>query len=206
MRTSKNRWNQTRISRSQRRDLRKQFLLFVEGKKTEVNYFGKFSRTRVIPIDAQNLELVQQAIVKKGIEEARWGKLDTWCVIDIEGATGKNLEKIVAAIALGRKNNITVVFSNRAIEIWFYLHGGYSAKPTINIQECEDMVSSVLTKILGKKVVYQKNMPDIFYYLRNHIPTAIANAERLMRKNVNGNPGENPSTTVHMLVKELIRE
>ena len=61
-----------------------------------------------------------------------------------------------------------------------------------------------MTKLLGKK--YQKNSDTIYDDLRNRQVNAIRNAEKLLASYNPLNPGQdNPSTTVHLLVKELIQ-
>ena len=55
---------------------------------------------------------------------------------------------------------------------------------------------------MGKK--YQKNSDTIYDDLRNRQVNAIRNAEKLLASYNPLNPGQdNPSTTVHLLVKEL---
>lgn len=59
-----------------------------------------------------------------------------------------------------------------------------------------------LNSLLGKK--YQKNSETIYEEIFEKQATAIKNAEQLLKQYNPQNPAEdNPSTTVHLLVKEL---
>jgi hypothetical protein len=53
---------------------------------------------------------------------------------------------------------------------------------------------------------YRKNLPDMYERLRPFQDAAIRNSEKLAAKYEISNPGmDNPSTSVHKLVKEIIK-
>ncbi|MFM7440671.1 MAG: RloB family protein [Snowella sp.] len=93
----------------------------------------------------------------------------------------------------------STAYSNEAFELWYVLHFEF-----LNTGIPRDHYIKKMTKLLGKK--YQKNSDTIYDELINKQATAIRNAEKLFASYNSSNPGEdNPSTTVHLLVKELIQ-
>jgi hypothetical protein len=92
-----------------------------------------------------------------------------------------------------------VAYSNEAFELWYVLHFEF-----LNTGIPRDDYIKKMTKLLGKK--YQKNSDTIYDELINKQATAIRNAEKLLASYNYSTPGQdNPSTTVHLLVKELIQ-
>ncbi len=68
----------------------------------------------------------------------------------------------------------------------------------------ETIMVKKLNTLLGCK--YEKNSDSIYDDLRDKQDTAIKNAENLIKQYQPHNPArDNPSTTVHLLVKELNR-
>jgi hypothetical protein len=139
------------------------------------------------------LSLVQQAIALKNSDESAYDQ--TWCVFDKDDFSDRIFN---AAIALAKRNDIKVAYSNQSFELWYvlhfsYLHNAITRKDYINI----------LDEKLGHE--YKKNSKDIYKDLKKLQLTAIRNAKRLLREYKPINPAKNdPSTTVHELVEQLI--
>ncbi|NEP41321.1 MAG: RloB domain-containing protein, partial [Okeania sp. SIO2H7] len=119
-----------------------------------------------------------------------------WCVFDRDSFPVKNFNQ---AIKDAKNYNIEVAYSNEAFEIWYLLHFEYRD----TAMSRKDYRKS-LTKKLNKK--YEKNSNKMYEILESKQPQAIKNAEKLLEQYNPLNPvNDNPSTTVHLLVKELNR-
>lgn len=176
---------------------RKRFLIVCEGAKTEPNYFDKFRVPKevrdIVPLGDNTLSLVEQAVAWK---EA--GDYDqTWCVFDRDSFPADRFNRAIArAEAAGMK----VAYSNEAFELWYLLHFDYQVAALSRRQYPE-----MLSQRLGHS--YAKNSLNIYEELEHRQSTAIRNAIRLLGEYPAKNPErDNPSTTVHLLVMELIRE
>lgn len=191
-----------RKAKSNRRALRKSILVFCEGEETEKNYFGKFNRVYPYFINKQNLDLVKEAITIRKQEEARRnGRFDqVWCVIDVDGVKP---EIIKSACKLGDENNIRVVYSNRAVELWFILHFRVYNSPSVSIKQYEDELDKLFQKHF--KVKYNKADRLIHDRLKPLLKQALKNAKTLMKANPDEDPGVDPSLTTHKLVEELLK-
>jgi len=176
--------------------LRKNFLIVCEGEKTEPNYFKKFRVPKevfdVVGIGANTESLVRKAIELK--KKASMSYDDVWCVFDRDSFPAKNFNN---ALALAKKNNIKIAYSNEAFEIWYLLHFYYHDSATSRAD-----YGNMLTARLGFQ--YKKNDDSMYDNLIALQKTAIANAAKLLKFYAKHSPSkDNPSTTVHILVKEL---
>jgi hypothetical protein len=144
--------------------------------------------------------LVQEAIkLKEDTEEYDPETDQIWCVFDRDKDRKKPTDKqsFNAAIQRAENNNIKIAYSNDAFELWYLLHF-YYYNTAISRQDYQKM----LTKLLGYE--YQKNSETIYDELKDKQVDAIKNAKRLLEKYNPPNPeGDNPSTTVYLLVETL---
>lgn len=177
------------------RSLRKRFLIVCEGEKTEPNYFRGF-RAPGRTVDIRGIGYNTDSLVREAIRIMKQDEYDqVWCVFDRDSFPAKNFN---AAFELARTNNIQIAYSNEAFELWYLLHYDYhqSAIPRTDYIK-------ILSSKLGKR--YEKNSETIFDDLENKVQTAIRNARRLLTNYGPQNPEkDNPSTTVHLLVTELL--
>lgn len=177
------------------RSLRKRFLIVCEGEKTEPNYFRGF-RAPGRTVDIRGIGYNTDSLVREAIRIMKLDEYDqVWCVFDRDSFPAKNFN---AAFELARSNNIQIAYSNEAFELWYLLHYDYhqSAIPRTDYIK-------ILSSKLGKR--YEKNSETIFDDLENKVQTAIRNARRLLTNYGPQNPEkDNPSTTVHLLVTELL--
>jgi hypothetical protein len=119
-----------------------------------------------------------------------------WCVFDKDETPPEHFN---AAIALAKQWGIQVAYSNEAFELWYLLHFQY-IDSAVSRADYVDKLSAHLG------MVYKKNDSNMYGRLVNRQKNAIANAERLCEQHDHSDPArENPSTTVHLLVKELNR-
>ena len=183
------------------REIKQRFLIVCEGEKTEPKYFEKFRVPKTVinvkGVGENPSRLVQSAIkLKEEAIKADEGYDQVWCVFDRDDWPPQDFN---SAIHKAENHDLKVAYSNEAFELWYVLHFEF-----LNTGIPRDDYCKKMTKHLGKK--YQKNSDIIYDELINKQPTAIRNAERLLASYDYSTPGQdNPSTTVHLLVKELIQ-
>jgi hypothetical protein len=178
------------------KELRQRFLIVCEGEKTEPNYFRAFRVPReVITIKGVGANTV--ALVQRAIQLRNGGEYDqVWCVFDRDSFPAEQFNR---ALAMAQKENINVAYSNESFELWYLLHFHY-----YNTAITRADYIKKLTDLLGHK--YEKNSDSIYDKLVNMQKTAVHNARRLLEEYDPPNPErDNPSTTVHLLVEQLLR-
>ncbi|NEQ77585.1 MAG: RloB domain-containing protein [Okeania sp. SIO2C9] len=177
------------------REVIERFLIVCEGEETEPNYFRSFRVPKDV-IDVRGLGQNTISLVKEALkimkEDGDYNQV--WCVFDRDSFPVKNFNQ---AIKDAENNNIKVAYSNEAFEIWYLLHFEYR-----DTDMSRKDYKKALTKKLNKK--YEKNSNKMYEILESKQPQAIKNAEKLFKQyNPNNPANDNPSTTVHLLVKQL---
>ena len=191
----------TQASYKRRKDYfepRQRFLIVCEGEQTEPNYFKKFPIPKDCVIDVRGEGANTDSLVRKAIELKKQAKYDqVWVVFDRDSFT---VEHFNNAILLARDNNIKAAYSNEAFELWYILHFMYLDTGITRDNYCNRLGQP---DCLGKK--YDKGSETIYDELLSLQSTAIANAKRLLAGYNPKNPvSDKPSTTVHLLVEQLI--
>lgn len=180
------------------REERQRFLIVCEGSKTEPNYFKEF-RVLGLVIDIEGpalspIQLVDEAHRLRQNKEKNYDQV--WCVFDRDDWPVDNFN---GALSKAQAQGIQVAYTNEAFELWYLLHFHYH-DTAIGRETYKDR----LTAHLGK--AYVKNDKTIYGTLKTKIYDAIRNAERLLTQYNPPKPGvDNPSTTVHLLVQQLLR-
>ena len=175
------------------RDSRPTYLIVCEGEKTEPIYFRNFRGTSAkVEIEGKGKS------PKKIVEFAYKKKKDydhTWCVFDRNSWPEQEFNE---ALSLAKKKGIKIAYSIPKFELWYLLHFNY-----IDTAITPDDYDKKLESILG---VYKKNDPKMYEKLCGKQDDAIRHAEKLLEKYISADSHQNdPSTTVHRLVKELNR-
>ncbi|MBD1935728.1 RloB family protein [Microcoleus sp. FACHB-68] len=178
------------------REIKQRFLIVCEGVETEPNYFRGF-RVPTVKIEIQGLGKNPSNLIKTAKDLNDKEEYDqVWCVFDRDSWTKQDFNN---AISNAESQGFAVAYSNEAFELWYVLH----FQP-LNSGISRSDYSQKLTSLLGKN--YQKNSPRMYDDLLDKQTTAIKNAEKLLEQYDPHNPEkDNPSTTVHRLVKELNR-
>ena len=183
------------------REVRQRFLIICGGEQTEPNYFRAFRTPKVVvtvqAIGKSPREVVEGAR-KRVWEEQRQGEEydQVWCVFDRDEFPGGDFN---AAIVAARRNGLRVAYSNEAFELWYLLHFLYLETAVHR----RDYIGRLNT-LLGHP--YAKNSETMYAELEDRMMEAMRNAERLLAQYEPPNPAnDNPSTTVHLLVGELLR-
>jgi hypothetical protein len=176
------------------------FLIVCEGERTEPNYFRSF-RVTTVDVDVVGTGANTEYVVREAIKLKRTatpGYDQVWVVFDKDSFPAKHFNN---AITLANQNNIKVAYSNEAFELWFLLHFYYFDSAITR----NDYIVK-LEEFLGRK--YKKNDEEIYDLLlrSGNQQAAIKSAATLLAKHPENNPAKaNPSTTVHLLVRELLR-
>jgi hypothetical protein len=176
---------------------RQSFLIVCEGEKTEPNYFRKYRVPKfvveVLGIGGNTITVVEAAIKLKKAGKQDFDQL--WCVFDRDSFPAGRFN---AALELARQNDIRVAYSNEAFELWYLLHFIYTDSAI-----ARNLYIEKLKEHLGD---YKKNSEDMYDNLRGRRGIAMKNAATLMSRYDPPNPeNDNPSTTVHLLVEELLK-
>ncbi|MEH1882589.1 MULTISPECIES: RloB family protein [unclassified Nostoc] len=178
------------------REIRQRFLIVCEGAKTEPNYFRSFRVPKnVAEIDVQGLGENPSKLVQSAKELKKQGEYDrVWCVFDRDSWTTEDFNN---AIKNAKDQGFEVAYSNESFELWYILHFEY-----LNSGIPRSDYLRKLTSLFGR--TYQKNSETIYDELFEKQSIAIKNAENLLKQYNPQIPAkDNPSTTVHLLVKEL---
>lgn len=175
---------------------RKTILVVCQGEQTEPNYFKKFGSewltVRIEKVGKDTISVINKAKkLKKEFEEI-------WVVFDKDDFDDSTFDN---AIQSARSSKIKVAYSNECFEVWYILHFEF-----LNTEIPRTEYFTKLEKIFDCK--YAKNNDFMYERLKNRMGIAIANAKRLMDLyGTSSHPSkDNPSTTVHLLVQELIEQ
>ncbi len=178
------------------REVKETFLIVCEGTKTEPSYFRRFRVPKEV-LAIEGLGENPTRVVERAITRAKEEEFDqVWCVFDRDDFPVPDISK---AFELAKKHKIEIAYSNESFELWYILHFEF-----LNTGISRKDYSKKLSDLTGKS--YAKNSRDMYDDLLNLQPIAIKNADRLLEEYPNHNPvTDNPSTTVHHLVKQLNR-
>jgi hypothetical protein len=174
------------------------FLIVCEGERTEPNYFERFRVPRdVVAVEVRGIGYNTVSLVREAIKLKAEDDYDqVWCVFDRDSFPARTFNE---AIRLAERNGIKVAYSNEAFELWYLLHFDF-----LNTGISRADYIARLTEKIGKK--YEKNSRDMYDILEARQQTAIENAKRLLSIYSPCRPAkDNPSTTVHLLVIELLK-
>ena len=194
------------------------YLIVCEGEKTEPNYFSSLKKSlpkgvlelTQIDIDGtgkNTLSIIEEAKkLRKGYEEKYLRKIDkVWAVFDKDSFPARNFNN---AIIKGEhsKPKIHCAWTNEAFELWYLLHFNYY-NTGLSRHQYQRLLEKEITKASGKnEYKYKKNSTEMYALLNLYGSQefAISNAEKLEKLyNDNSFSNHNPSTKVHLLIKEL---
>ncbi len=191
---------------------RRYYLIICEGEQTEPNYFEsirkKLPNEMIRKITIKGMGRSTQALLERAQKEVDFRKKSSlppfykiWVVFDKDSFNDDDFDNTINSIKdKTTKSEVwNVAWSNEAFELWYILHfvdqiGGALSR---------ESYSKMLSKYLNRQ--YEKNSTDMFDKLKPHVYEAICRAEKALLKQAN-KPyhAQNPATTVHILVKELL--
>jgi len=202
--------------RSRNKESRSYFLIVVEGEKTEHNYFNSLKLDLALTtIDIKvvsacggdPLEVINKAhkLFQDNIRESKKGntlKFDkVFCVFDDDN----KIKKFQEALLKAKENNFVAITSIPCFEFWILLHYCYTTSYFGNYQELCPRLETEMRKsgVLKKGELYDKSDIKLYEKLKPKLEDALSNANKLEQKHPNEDGCTNPSTKVHILVKEL---
>ena len=176
------------------REVKQRFLIVCEGAKTEPNYFRSFRVPKNV-IDVRGVGENPSRLVQSAIDLKNQDEYDqVWCVFDRDDWSEHDFNN---AIKNAKKEGFGVAYSNEAFELWYLLHFEFLST---GIPRRDYILK--LNSLLGHR--YKKNSESIYDELLEKQSTAIKNAENLVKEyNPHVPSRDNPSTSVHLLIKEL---
>ena len=178
----------------------------MEGYSTEPAYLAAFNR--IFGNESVRLELVRgvgdpRAVVERAIEELAKSKCDrlgnsdsAWAMFDRDVHV-----RFAEARDLARGNGIGLAVSDPCFELWGIFHYRDQDAP-LDRHECQRMLEELCPgyERTGRKLFGDRQR------IEQHYGDAVRRARQsLKNRSSEGNPGGNPSTTVHCLTEHLRR-
>lgn len=193
------------VRRASQQAIRRQILVFVEGKRTEERYLVDWARRYrgdvivvIDPFRGVPLSLVEHAVKlqrqeRRDERRARGRKYDEiWCVFDID--EHPDLDR---AFDLARRHGIHLAVSNPCLELWFILHFE-DQSAWIHRRRAQERSEELLGcgKVLSD---------DAVAVLFDRYDCAADRARQLERRHsdAGSDPGENPSSGVWRLIETI---
>ncbi len=182
-------------------------LVVCEGSKTEPQYFReiikafRLNTANVIICDSKHgsdpLSVVNCAIDKLKEDSS----IDyAYCVFDRDkhGTFNDAMQKLESS---KYKKKLNRILSEPCFEFWILLHYQYTTRSFCAAGEesnCNEVIKELRKHISG----YSKGHTGLFQQTRDHLETAISNAEKIIHDHMQTDT-TNPSTEVHKLIRKL---
>lgn len=199
------------------------FLIVCEDEKTEPSYFNKY--IEYFPEETLYLKpvgtgrdpkgVVERAIIEKEILELKAKKeVDfIWVVFDKDDAdeNATKIKNFEDAFSIANNQNFEIAYSNEVFELWLLLHFIDIDKNTpIPRKEIYRLLKEEFQKIDGYKdydydhyTIDERTIEIVFKAGNQEL--AIKRAEALLEHHTENKPlNANPSTKVHLLIKEIL--
>ena len=187
------------------------YLIVCEGVQTEPNYFNTIKKIiessfpnrmniMVLGTGYNTLSLVDKTIQTMQKSPIKYDKV--WCVFDKDSFTD---DVFNSAIKKATSKDISVAWSNEAVELWFLLHYNFYNTP-INRDQYVTKLDAIFKESFGSG--YSKNDIDIYEKIKicgGNLKTAINNAQKLDNyyPSTVSPAKQNPNTHVYKLMLEL---
>lgn len=180
-------------------------LIVCEGEQTETLYFESLkqeydlSSTNVVVTDASSLGSDPMNIIKQAERLYKNSQKENnafdrvFCVFDKDQHS--NYDMAVRKLS-NTNGKFTAITSVPCFEYWLLLHFEYSTKPFSS-------ALAVISELKKHIPSHAKNNSGVFFALKNKMPIAIKNAEKV-KAYISKIDTDNPSTKVVDLVKYLL--
>ena len=186
-------------------------LLFVEGDKTEYNYF--------LPLKGEAIARGSLAIKLKSANGgsakhiilsaktfAEYGEREydeIWVVLDADYCEGKTLPELKGLAKVKRKS-MDLIFSNPCFEVWVLLHFQRSSRPYDNCSGVVRELSRFWKNEFNER--YQKSDPNIYSKTKGRTEDAIENARSILQRGSEALSAfdNNSSSEAYRLVQRLL--
>jgi len=205
---------------------RRYFLIVCEGEKTEPNYFDSIRRMLPremadrITVKGQGYSTLRlvEAACDKNKERLSSGMppyYHIWVVFDKDSFEDDDFDNAITKISAldrpsesneGQDQHWHAAWSNEAFELWYILHFQETTGGPLSRSSYQQMLEKHIMNCCGIDRPYKKNATDMFTLLMRYTPQAIVRANNALRMQAGKSPhAQNPATTVHLLVEELLR-
>jgi hypothetical protein len=187
-------------------------LIICEGEKTEINYFKDL--IKYYRLNTANIEVLSSgkgsapiSIVNHAIKLAKDKKRDfdkIICVFDRDDHKSYHeaIHKINTQNSKRKKPHYLAITSTPCFEFWLLLHFKYTSKQYTRTSKCS-ACDSLILDLKQCFSDYKKSMPNLFGKLKEQLPTARENAEKLRLENKRLDT-ENPSTNIDEAINYLL--
>ena len=196
--------------RPSRREPKRRFILFCEGKKTEPAYFDAIKRlcsSTLISVEVVGGVGVPHTIAKKAVEYVKhelghgrrrprssFEKTDqVWAVFDRD-----THPRFPESIALCKEHGVRVGQSNPCFELWLILH-----ERDYNRYEEREKMQAILQDLRPEYDKDGGKVPDCDEMVTRVDQAEIRGASLLRQRRLAKDPYGNPSTTVCCLTREI---
>jgi len=196
-----------RKSKTSKKDVKKVFRIFTEGKETEPRYIRGYIEEYLLQNNCFDKILFaskpKNHSPKSLLENAKESDADNiWIVFDQDGH-----DKIPETFVEAEKCSIEIAFSSISFETWILMHFEYTTK---SYAKCDDLISDL--QHFKKHIPdYQKAMPQLFAVAtaNNGLENAIKHAIKLCKEVPENYPENtpiykmNPYTDFHRLLAAI---
>lgn len=159
------------------RKVRDTILIITNGKQTEKNYFNSitnsFKSMFSIKVDYKNEQPDRLVNYASNIDSSLYNQI--WCVFDIDDTYEEG--HLTKAIAMARKSNINIAFSNESFELWLLFHLTDKVSTSLTRKTYIKEINKLLSA-KGDKI-YKKNDIDL---LKSHFIPNILYAVEITKK------------------------
>ena len=187
-------------------DPKQRFILFCEGKNTEVAYFRAIDRacsSTLISVETHGGEGVPRTIAEKAVKYAKtlgrrrkdsYEERDqVWAVFDRDDHPHFN-----EAVAYCESNNVGVGRSNPCVELWLILH-----ERDFDRYEDRHAMQKILAELRPEYDPDGAKTPDCDDLVKRVDVAERRSETQLRRRAEEDNPHGNPSTTVGQLTRKI---
>lgn len=175
--------------KSENRPVLPVFRIFCEGEKTEPLYIKGYvshfhsDKRNVIVVEKSNKNTPVQ-LVEAARDAKNEGQVNDviWAVFDRESETKYPHHLHNEAREIAKTNGIEIALSNVCFEYWLLLHFTYTAA---SYSSCDDLLKKSTFKKCLKDIGindYDKGLALLFDKLKNLVPDALENSERLKQQ------------------------
>lgn len=205
-----------RSKKYQHRTAHPKIFVWSHTQKAEIEYFLSFKNSlgthQLMPMKKvlwTPQELIEFVVDWKN-DDDKFSEEDgdqIWCIFDVDDFYKNDKKSFLQAIKYAQDNDIKIAYINECFELWILLHFEQVTAPICRGSEIEKRIQKAFKKEnLGQ---FKKNT-EIFDILLPFQENAIKNAMKLLKVDYKSIKWEkvldergNPSTTVHLLVKEI---
>lgn len=197
------------------REAHPKIFIWSHTEKAEIEYFQEFKNHLQTPLLSPRKEIcwTPHELIKKVIEwkNKKINEEDgdkVWCIFDVDDFYKTSKKEFLKAIKEAKENNIKIAYINECFELWVLLH---FERPSTLIPRGKAIEKKIQQAFKKNNLGDFKKNQKIFHRLIPFQTKALQNANKLLSVSYEEIDWEkvlsekgNPSTTIHLLVQEII--